>query len=112
LAPGRIKFFAGWRPGALLYRTPLIVHAIKFALDRWVTRAEISTKDLLYADGGSDVGLDRHKQIGPSGASSLKFFFFLRGRDGAVHDHAFEPEKQKSWEMGFWAPGGEWGRHE
>jgi hypothetical protein len=52
------------------------------------------------------VGLDRHKQIGPSGASSLKFFFFLRRRDGAACKTTLSNRKTKELRNGILSPRG------
>lgn len=48
-------------------------------------------RTFLYADGVSDVGLDRHKQIGPNGAAS-----FLRGRKRRARPRI--PTENKEWE--------------
>lgn len=56
--------------------TPLIVHAIKFALDRWVTRAEIPPRTSLYADGVPTWGSTATNRSDPAALQ-----VFLRGRE-------------------------------
>ena len=89
------SFFAGWRPQAhrSLHRyegalPPLIVHATKFALDRWVTRAEIPPRTLLPILRMGLRGGARPPQTDRTQSARCKFF--------CVDASSARPREQKS----------------